>query len=1194
MTVHCIMSCASASHGRYRWGWADSLRVPGLCTGLISLLLLAGPVGAQTNRPVTDTVAVEVGTQASRRTPDAVVIELSGVVEISQGGTNGWIRAARGASLQVGDQIRTAAHSRAGLQLTDRSVFRMDHSTTVRLRPTAQPGVLRRFSLEVGRLFFFNREKPSTIEFETPSTTGAIRGTEFLLSVPDAATTVLLLIEGAVDLTSEGRRLALESGDEAELRTGQPPRVSHSVIVDRQIQWALYYPAVLDVADLGLSTLESEELAPVLAAYQSGNLNQAIALAPTTASGPAGRLFLATLRLAAGQVGEAEEVLRVAGDTAAARAVRELIATVHHTGAPEATTTQPTTASEWLARSFRLQADSKLPAALEAAQQAQRLAPNFGLAAARVAELAFAEERLALARRSLSEARRLSPENPRVEALDGFILLEAARPTEALAALDRALQIDAGYGEAWLGRGLALQRLGRHADALAAFQAASALEPRRSLFRSYVAKAAGQQRDEPLAAKELRIARELDPRDPTPWLYSALNRHQNNDYNEAVRDLERSFDLNDQRSVFRSKLQLDRDRAVRSADLAAIYDAVGLTDVSERAASRAVDDDYSNFAGHLFVARSLQSREDPARFNLRYESPRASALLLANLLAPAGGGNLSQQLSQQDHLRFFDSPAIALSSLTLWNGNGDWGQGASVFGTLGGLGYAIDAQYQSLNGWRPNQDSERLQVGIIAKQQITAEDSLYLQVGSSRQRAGDAAYYWDPANANLSLRVKQDQLPFVHAGWSHRWAPGSQTLLLASYYDDELELSDPSRPVPFLRQTGGVVTVVDTQRAVYNLDLQSKYRLGSVELQQIWQSSIHTVVAGGRYQHGEVDTMAQLSGPLPPPLWDQSVDSPMDRVSGYAYYQIEPWDWLRLNAGGSYETLRSPSNPDLPPLNAQTERESLLSPKLGLTLRPFERTTLQAAWSRSLGGLYFDNSVRLEPTRLAGFNQSFRSLVSESIAGIVPGTEFEVIGARLDHSIASGTYVGVSGERLTSTGDRDVGAVSNSLPFPFPDTPTSTRQAIDFEERSLGLYANQLLGRFWALGTRYQVSEAELANYFPLIPRNALGLASVETDQRATLHQVQLFAVFNHTTGWFARWESDWYSQNNSGYQVSPGDEDIWMHEALIGYRFPRRRAEIRAGVVNIFDTDHRLNPLNLQAELARQRTVFLSLRLNF
>ena len=58
--------------------------------------------------------------------------------------------------------------------------------------------------------------------------------------------------------------------------------------------------------------------------------------------------------------------------------------------------------------------------------------------------------------------------------------------------------------------------------------------------------------------------------------------------------------------------------------------------------------------------------------------------------------------------------------------------------------------------------------------------------------------------------------------------------------------------------------------------------------------------------------------------------------------------------------------------------------------------------------------------------------------------------------------------------------------------------------------------------------------------------------------------------------------------------DDFWQVNAFVGYRFPRRRAEIRLGLLNIADQDYRLNPLNLTAELPRERTLLASFRFSF
>src|SRR5207244_4454556 len=97
--------------------------------------------------------------------------------------------------------------------------------------------------------------------------------------------------------------------------------------------------------------------------------------------------------------------------------------------------------------------------------------------------------------------------------------------------------------------------------------------------------------NEAKARKDLARAKELDPNDPTPWIYSAIENRQDSRINEAVRDLEKSIELNDNRRIYRSQFLLDQDRAMRSANLAAIYQDDGMDDLSVREAARGVEDD---------------------------------------------------------------------------------------------------------------------------------------------------------------------------------------------------------------------------------------------------------------------------------------------------------------------------------------------------------------------------------------------------------------------------------------------------------------------------------------------------------------------------------------------------------------------------------------------------------------------------
>jgi Tfp pilus assembly protein PilF len=1125
-------------------------------------------------------------------TPGPSLVDVAGTVEVRRTG-DAWQPVRAGEPLRIGDTLRTGRASRATVQLTDRSILRLDERTTLQLVPTRIPSALQRFRLALGRLLFFHREQPGAVEFETPVMTGAIRGTEFALDMRDDQSAVLDLLDGVVELAEGTNRLEVTGRESITWRPGRTPERA-PLSLAAAVQWVVRSPQVLVTEDLDWATNEASLWREALTAYRAGDIPEALTRAPEPAPGDsdAAKTFRAALALGIGQTGEASRWLAQAGDGPGARALRRLWALA---GGDAATTPPPATASEWLAQSYEHQAQGDLRGARQAARQALQRAPAAGITALRVAELEFMLEDTEAARRALDQGRSLAPRHPAGPALSGWWRLARSRPDEALAEFDEALRRDGAFGDAWLGRGLALEALHRLDEARVAFQIAATVEPRRSLARSYLGKAWIAEADSARAAKDLVRAQALDPGDPTPWLYSGLLRRQERDVNEAVRHLQHALELNDRRAVLRSRLGLDRDRAVSGASLALAYDDVGLPEYAEALASRAVTDDFSNFAPHLFLAQSLAVREDARRADLRLETPRLSELLLANLLAPVGAGNLSAQFAQQDYQRFFNLPQLAVSSWTTYRSEGDWSQAASVYGSLPDLDYALDWNWRGRAGEQPNADFDRKGISLALKQRVGDQDHVYFQAGWARQESGDVARRWDPNTTTPGFRVDNEQAPLLVAGWSRRWSPAHHTLAVVSYAEDTLTLADPTRRLPFVQQSGGTITGIDSTRAVYGLDLDSRYRFGGAELQHLWQSEHVGLIAGVRYQRGAVRQEAKLAGPLPPPVVDQESGADFERAGGYALGQWRPVNWLRLDAGIGYESVLHPANADLPPFSDRESSRASVTPRAGLTLTPPSGPMIQAAYGRSLGGLFFDQSVRLEPTRLAGFNQAFRSLITESVAGLVPGTLFDSAGVRLDHALSTGTHFGAALEWLRSDGQREVGAVSNSLPLPLPDTAVAIRQELDFQERSASVYLQQLVGRHASLGARYRASRAALLTRAPDLGRTVPGLGALEQDTSATLHQVLLAARWQHHRGWLARWESSWWRQDNAGAaDPRPPDDDFWQHSVVVGYRWPRRQAEIQTGILNLFDQDYRLNPLNLAPELPRERTWFVSLRLNF
>ena len=1131
--------------------------------------------------------AADTGTSNASNQPRILTVE--NVVHYEPAGARSWQAAKPGQLLATGDRVRTGKDSRATVRLADQSVVRVNALTTFELLPPHLKDRKSMIDLKSGSLYFFSREKPLDIQFRTPTAVGAIRGTEFHVAVAENGETHLALLDGAVDLENEAGRIEMHSGEQARVAAGQAPAKSPLLDATNIIQWCLYYPAVVDTDELPFTAPEKESLRESLAAYRAGDLSAALRTFPAGPAGESAQIYHAALLLSVGRVDEASRLLATSPATGPAQALRELIAAVQFKEFTR--TAPPATASEWLAESYYQQSRARLDEALAAARQAAAKSPTFGFASVRVAELEFSFARVSAAEAALATGLRHSPRHAPGLALRGFLHAASGRMSAAFDSFDEAIGVDGALGNAWLGRGLVRIRQGQHAEGRQDLQTAAALEPNRSIIRSYLAKAWSADHQDALAQKDLRLARQLDPNDPTPWLYSALLDQQHNQINSALRALQKSQELNDHQALFRSKLLLDQDRAVRSANLAAIYRDAGMEDVSVREAAKAVNADYANYSAHLFLANSYDTIRDPKLFNLRYEAPARSEWLIANLLAPVGAGTLSRNISQQDYIRLFERDGFGISSATEYRSHGEWVESASQFGRFGRVGYALDTYYRSDQGQRRNNDLEHLQLNGQFKFELTPQDSVFLTVEYFKQESGDVAQHFNPATANPGLRVTENQDPNVFIGYHREWSPNLHTLLLVGRLDDTLDLANPDAQPLFMRVRTNTITRV-RREPFYNLDYRRDFEVYSAELQQIWQQDRHSVIMGGAYQNGQADTAAQLTA-LGTRMSSQKLSLDLERLSSYGYYQWRVLDPLALTAGLAYDRLTFPRNILNAPLSGTTTSEQQISPKGGLIFTPGPHTTLRGMYAQSLGGLFNENSFRLEPTQIGGLNQSWRSVIPESAAGLLPGAKIETWAVSLDHSFSSGTFLGLAGEWLNSEGERTVGAFTNSISIARPGRFSSTRQKLEFEERSLLFTANQLIGECWNLGARYRLSEASLESDYPNIPDAAIWQAQEpkHADDSALLQQLTLSLGFNHRSGFFARWQSHWSAQDNRG---ALAEQNFWQHDIHAGYRFLQRRAEVRVGVLNLADQDYRLNPLNLHAELPRQRTFVASAKFTF
>jgi tetratricopeptide (TPR) repeat protein len=1154
-------------------------------------------------------------------TNQILIVEAQNVVEISPAGAKTWVLTQTNQVLYPHDRLRTGPDSRVALRWSDESAVQFGPSTELEVLPPHEADALAGLHLVHGVISFFHRDKLGRIRVVTRGAVAGIEGTEFVLAVDDTDRTTVSVIDGKVNFGNEQATLVLTNGEQAAADLGKAPARTAGFVANNLLQWAFYYPAVLDPADLSLSSDEQHDLADSLNAYNSGDLLAALAKYPAgrQPGSDAERIYYAALLLSVGEVDKTEATLGglSSNDSSSqpqrlAAALRQLIAAVKHTTisapAPQLTT-------EFLADSYYEQSrgdrGTSLALALQSAKRAAAKSSQFGFAWERVAELEFSFGHASAAKEALDKSLALAPRNAQALALQGFLLAAEGRTREAVASFDHALEVDSALGNAWLGRGLCRIHLGDNRGGREDLLMAAALEPQRAELRSYLGKAYGNVGDFSHAMKELRLAEKLDPNDPTAFLYSSLLNQEYNRVNDSIRDLEKSEQLNNNRSVYRSQLLLDQDQAVRAANLAGMYRDAGMNEVAVREAARAVNYDYGNYSAHLFLANSYFQLSDPNLINLRYETPTEAEFLLANLLAPVNAGPLSPAISQQEYSRLFEQNHAGVVSSTEYLSRGAWSESGSQYGTFDNFNYSFSGEYRSDPGQRANEDMTEQSISLNVKAKITSKDTAFFLLQYNKTSGGDLAQYYRQTNASSTFRFDERQEPILGIGYHHEWAPGVHTLVFGARLTDKFSFTNefqPSllvfRPQPF----GALSPLLTGVNKFYAQQLfQNQLEIYSGEVQQIFEQPDHSTIIGGRAQYGDFKTESVQGLTTDPNFFDpdgngrpasqQNIDSVFRRFSIYAYHQWEITDWLELIGGGVYDRITFPENFRSAPVSGKEKTVDDILPKAGMILRPLPDTVIRFAYTRSLGGASIDQSYQLEPSQVAGFVQSFRSIIPESVAGANAGAKFETYGLSLEQKFHTGTYLGVSGELLDSDVRRVDGAYDFLPPGQTLGVPSSLGEHLKYREPSLLFTANQLVGRDWSLGLRYRLSQAVLHDNFPGVPANSnLNFVNFQPRQRieATLHQLNLFAIFNHPCGFFAQGEAVWYSQSNDGFGNNEPGDDFWQVNGFAGYRFPRRHAEITLGLLNITGQNYHLNPLNIYNELPRERTLAVQFNVNF
>ncbi|MGB7931899.1 MAG: FecR domain-containing protein, partial [Gammaproteobacteria bacterium] len=501
----------------------------------------------------------------------ARAVSVQGTLEVKRAWQTQWSVAGRDERFCPGDAVRTGESSRAAILFYPETVIRLDQYSSLVITAAETDTTPSLLELLKGAAHFISRD-PRSLRITTPLANAAITGTEFLVQVDENETSVIVY-EGRVEVGNAAGNVQIGANQRAVAQVGQAP-ITEAVVRPRDaVQWTLYYPPVLGAND-NLNTL----LQQASQALAVGRVDRAQAdLARVLAQDPGNSEALALQSI----------IALTQNDTARAREL-----------AQRAVAAQPTSAAARIAMSYVQQASFDLPGALESLQNAVRDNPDDALAWARLAELRLSTGHLDEGLEAAERASALDSRLALTQSVRGYAYLMQIELPQARDAFDKAIDLDQAAPLPRLGLGLAKIRRGELKAGREDIETAVALDPGNSLMRSYMGKAYYDEKRDRLAGTQYEMAKSLDPKDPTPWFLDAIRKQTENRPVEALHDMQTSIALNDNRAVFRSRLQLDEDLATRSASQARIYNNLGFEQLALVKGWQSVNSDPANFSAH--------------------------------------------------------------------------------------------------------------------------------------------------------------------------------------------------------------------------------------------------------------------------------------------------------------------------------------------------------------------------------------------------------------------------------------------------------------------------------------------------------------------------------------------------------------------------------------------------------------------
>jgi tetratricopeptide (TPR) repeat protein/uncharacterized protein YaiE (UPF0345 family) len=1082
-------------------------------------------------------VVLAASTSFAQTPPSAIAraVSVQGAVEVRRTGTTTWQAVRLDDTFAAGDTIRVGGQSRADLQLLDQSVLRLNANTELIIEPVKdqRTGVV---NLLRGATHFFSRG-PRSLDVQTPFTIAGVRGTEFLVVV-EPNQTLLTIFEGTVLAQNPAGSLTLTSGQSAVAESGKAPVLRVVARPRDAVQWALHYPPVLYFRpdEFPAGTDWRGSVRQSLEHYRRGELRQAfdaIAAVPPTVPDPRFFTYRAHLLLTVGRTDEAaadiERALRLAPNDANALALQTIIAIVQGDRdraldtARRAVQADPQSANARVALSYAQQARFDLEGAGESLLKAVELDPQNALAWARLSEIWASFGELKRALDAAEKAVALEPNLSRTQTVLGYAYLMRVRTKDAKDAFRKAIALDSADPLPRLGLGLAEIREGHLKRGSREIEAAASLDPNNAIVRSYLGKAYYEEKRQGLDEREYDVAKQLDPNDPTPYFYDAVAKQTTNRPVEALHDMQRAIELNDNRAVYRSRLLLDADEASRSAALGRIYSDLGFQQLALVEGWKSVNTDPSNFSAHRLLADSYATLP-------RHEIARVSELLQSQLLQPLNMTPIQPRLAESNlflisaggpgALSFnefnpmFNRNGIAAQISGLGGENGTWAGEAVFAGIYGKAAASLGYSDFTTNGFRPNSNVRDQIANVFVQVDLTPETSVQAEYRYRWLDRGDFFQRFFPENFSRTERTSEVRNT-VRVGGRHAFTPNSIVLASLMWHNRDFRQNDPD------------ALPEDFPGSFFNLKRPEK--AFSAEVQHLFRSRYVDVSTGA----GFFDIVGRLDrsfGINFPPFGFFTEDARtrlnLSHYNLYAYANVKPLSNLMLTLGLSGDITQGDSE------DVAGKRE--INPKFGVTWNPLRDTTIRLAAFRMMKRTLITDQT-LEPTQVAGFNQFFDDF---------DGATGWRYGAAVDQKFSRDVFAGVEFS-------------IREVEVPFLEAFDRVDKE-DTQEQLLRTYVFWTPHPWLALRAEYQFERFKS-------PGHHAQPARIDTQR------LPFGVSFFHPSGFTAHARVTYMVQHVKLEELSgsrSGRSDFWLFDPEISYRLPKRYGILAVGATNLFGSD--------------------------